>query len=93
MKYDFKEWEDVRIVSYIIDENNVPTNVWGRPLGRRSLDEVLFKELSKTYKPFELPSIHKKVVDTIDELHLELHRKGVYLEKTVRNSGGSLLLF
>lgn len=81
LKYDSKDWTDVRIISYVIAENKAKTNVWGRPVGGRCLDEMLFKEFCKEHTPFELPKAHSEVVEKIRAYNLDLIKKGAYSTK------------
>ena len=79
--YDSRLYEDIIIVSFVQDEQNARTNVWARPLHGRCLDERLLDEFSSQYKPHELPLKHSQTVDKLETYHLDLHKKGLYLEK------------
>ncbi|MCF7799133.1 hypothetical protein K9M74_04475 [Candidatus Woesearchaeota archaeon] len=79
--YDSRQYEDIRIVSFVQNEQSAKTNVWGRPLNGRCLDEVLLNEFSSQYRPHDLPLKHSQTVDKLEEYHLELHKKDLYLDK------------
>lgn len=75
LNYNGEEYSAMSVVTFIVNENNAQTNVWGRPKGMNCLGEKKLEELCKAHKPYELPKIHEQTVELIDQLHYKMHEK------------------
>jgi hypothetical protein len=78
--YNGRSYSDMRVVSFMADENSARTHVWGRPEGLNCLNEERLEEFCKSHRPFELPKIHEQTVKEIEGIHYKMFKDRINAE-------------